>query len=86
MVCIATGSAHAGIDFQADSAQVLITPADGGTDSAADTVETKQSMNFVGSAVAKNDRVNIVSDGSVYHVHAICGDAGEFTVSDSGLT
>ena len=79
-----TGTAAAHIDFQADSALVFIHLADGGTDSAADTVETKQSINFTANAT-KNSRCNIVSDGSVYYVTCHTGTTNEIAIADTGV-
>ena len=79
-----TGTAAAHIDFQADSALVFIHLADGGTDSNAASVQTKQSLNFTNSA-EKNSRCNIVSDGSVYYVTCYTGTTNEIAIADTGV-
>ena len=80
------GAQNAAIDFQADTALVFIHLADGGTDSNAATVQTKQSMAFAGGNATVGSRINIVSDGTKYYVTAHTGTAAEITVSDSGLS
>ena len=77
-------TAAANIDTQADSSLVFIHCADGGTDSAADTVETKRTISFSADATV-NSRINIVSDGSVYFVRGFTGTTAEIAIADTGV-
>jgi hypothetical protein len=84
VVMVAASTAAATIDFQADTALVFVHLADGGTDSNAATVQTKQSLVLSTSATV-GTRVSILSNGTAYYVTAWTGTAAEITVADTGV-